>query len=195
MTSIKAITQGGSMTSEALDQAKAKVESVLNHVEATLAHTDTTFKYECKECNITFSVESELIQHRKREAHVDSTVQLKGNSSPHIALQYNSSIGEIDTIDNIVKNQPVAKEEKVYDLNLLKAIEKKIAYLERDPGLQISTDRGSSDKKQIYLTAETSMYEFLKINLKKEMKAKFDIDITLDKIVTAKTNNKKLKRC
>ena len=68
--------------SEAFIQAQATVESVLNGVEATidpvgnqhLAPLDTTFKYECKECSSTFSVESQLNEDAKSVVHHESTL-------------------------------------------------------------------------------------------------------------------------
>lgn len=136
----------------------------------------------CKQCTLIFSLEVELEEHRKN-THGDNTVQLKHITSP----------GYLESVDNLIKDKTITQEKKEYSLNLLKAIEKKIENLERSPGLEISLNRGSSDKKQIYLTAETSVYEYLKINIKKEFQARYGIDINLERIVTTKTNSKDFK--
>ena len=70
-------------------------------------------------------------------------------------------------VTNQVTNPPekISEEENSvlkenYELNVVKAMKKKLEFCDRDPGIQHDNEKGSGDGQCIYMTADTATYEF-----------------------------------
>lgn len=88
------------------------------------------------------------------------------------------------TVNNENENETIKRHE--YVLNEVRAMEKKMEYIDRESGINIDDSRGAEDKQNVYLIADTASYEHFRINCNVLLENKFG-----DKIAEVNDNKKK----
>ena len=114
------------------------------------------------------------------------------SNSENLPVTFVNKQGQQTTVEKIIKELATI-EQRDYCLNIMKAIEKKIEYLDREAMVEINENKGQKGK-QIYVEVHTAMYELLKNNFEEEMKNEFGLEVIKDRVALSKTDFEKMNK-